>query len=781
MTTPPQAQSVTYQACLDEALRQCPLLMGRWCSSLAGALHERSMLVFETAEKLALQNSIALLRKHQAALEQGFAGELVKAMAQDTQARAAKKSAGAARMRPSVSFDELELMGDGQVQEVVDSARLQQAVRLACEAGLAGFSARMSTAQGFTVVRADRNPLRPDIVSQALFTLLQAMPTDIGARARWLTHGGQLMGDALQLLCRLLDDLLAGQGIAPAAYGVISAPGHKSEKAASPERRGTFPLPVFSPPFSAPDTRQPEAADPLARAGRKPRLTLDHLHHLLVGDYDDAFKGMELPSGFGSADTVNRDFSHTIPASMDVLAELQEQGLAASLAQKSRAAPPLPLVHLRAQLQTEAKSLGQSLSIEVVGLMIEQIVQDSRLLLPVRMVVADAEPAFLRLAVTDPRFFTDKRHPARRLLEVITNTSLAYASETAAGFDGFMLDLREVAALLTEEHASDAQHFATLLEYFEHQQASHTLAYRESQSRAEHVLLQAEQRNLLAEKIGAEIRGRSDFVADSRVVTAFLTGPWTQVMASERLLGEHGGPGSPQAVFALVLDDVLWSLDVAQTSRHRNRLLRIIPGMLKSLREGLLLIDYPLEQSRPFFEELMVIHQAGLASRPDLSGPDAPSAHGLEAVNDEPDVGRPWLAPSEARQSGFMDDDDMYAKPVFEPTQPQSPSDVDDARWGEVLQSEAEEDVALRLGAWVELLVDLQWLRAQLTWVSPYNTLYMFTSEGGRKHSMTSRVLQRLLTLGLVKVVSQQGVLEGALDSVARAAMRNSMDDEREF
>ena len=70
----------------------------------------------------------------------------------------------------------------------------------------------------------------------------------------------------------------------------------------------------------------------------------------------------------------------------------------------------------------------------------------------------------------------------------------------------------------------------------------------------------------------------------------------------------------------------------------------------------------------------------------------------------------------------------------------------------------------------------MQWLRAQLTWISPHDTLFLFTSEGGRKHSMTARVLQHLLQLNLVKVVSQQGVVDGALDSVARTALRNSLD-----
>ena len=93
---------------------------------------------------------------------------------------------------------------------------------------------------------------------------------------------------------------------------------------------------------------------------------------------------------------------------------------------------------MRAHLKTDAKSLGQSLAIEVIELMIKQLASDERLLVPVRQVIANAEPAYLRLAVTDPIFFSDKTHPARRLLDVITHTSLAYASEDTPGFAEFM-------------------------------------------------------------------------------------------------------------------------------------------------------------------------------------------------------------------------------------------------------------------------------------------------------------------------------------------------------
>ncbi len=136
---------------------------------------------------------------------------------------------------------------------------------------------------------------------------------------------------------------------------------------------------------------------------------------------------------------------------------------------------------------------------------------------------------------------------------------------------------------------------------------------------------------------------------------------------------------------------------------------------------------------------------------------------------------RPWLAPTEAQNSGFMDDADASTRSrSFEATQPQvrQPDEQDrDPR-----PAFNPGSVELRLGDWVELLQDTAWVRARLTWISPYHTLYMFTSEGGRTHSMTGPLLQYLLLQELVKVVSQQGVVDRALDTVARTAMRNSVD-----
>jgi len=771
MTNPIKAPIAAFQSCVDEVLKQSPFLIDRWTTKLADVMHERAMGVADSRERHQLQDAIMVLKNNRISIEQGFPERLKNAMAADSGTQSAsKKPASSGRSLSSVSFDELELMGDNQVQQAVENARMQQLVKLGCEAGLASFSARLSTAQGLLVVKTDSNPLRPEIMALALIELLRSLPVSAQTRAYWLLDGGQIMGEELQSLYVLLNEFLAGQGIAPAAYGVTGALQGRTATAWPPRKSSAaVPEPSF---FAQVDSRKgrPAEGNSSAPAVRKPLLTLDHLHRLLLGDYDDSSHEATSFSAYGAEELSQQDFSHTVPAALDALTELEEMGLMSAKMKLTRPLPPAPVANLRARLKTDAKTLGQSLAIEVVGLMIEQMASDERLMMPVRQIIANAEPAFLRLAVTDPRFFSDKSHPARKLLQAITRASLGYASETAAGFPEFLQHLREVAVLLADPGVSNSEDFARLLQDFERRQSRNTPEHRKAQRLAVQALLQAEQRNLMAVKIAAEIRVRPDFINDNRIITAFLTGPWSQVLAQERLavLGKISSPSS----FSLTLDDVLWSLNVEQTTRHRRRLLALIPKLLESLRQGLLSIDFPVEQSRPFFDELMQVHRAALKPASDLSAQPAKLSHALGEMFVENSDSMPlWLAPSEVQNSGFMDDAD-------ELTQPWPAADLLEPE-GSGLATPAERNtkIELNLGDWIDLLVDMQWLRAELTWVSPLGSLFMFTSQGGRKHSMTSRVLRNLLTLNLVKVVSQQGVFEGALDSVARTAMQNSVQD----
>ena len=113
----------------------------------------------------------------------------------------------------------------------------------------------------------------------------------------------------------------------------------------------------------------------------------------------------------------------------------------------------------------------------------------------------------------------------------------------------------------------------------------------------------------------------------------------------------------------------------------------------------------------------------------------------------------------------------VMPRPLFQATQPGSASD---SRPGALAPAVHRADVPP--GAWVEMLMDGGWSRYQVTWASPHGTLFMFASAAGTTHSMTRRLLDKMLQGGTLRMISGQAVVDGALDAVAQAALRNSLD-----
>lgn len=475
----------------------------------------------------------------------------------------------------------------------------------------------------------------------------------------------------------------------------------------------------------------------------------------------------------GQAACDESEFSYTVPAALDLLAELDGSGMLAQEAAASYAAGSAesPMVQLRAQLKAASRSRGQALAIDVVALLMEQMAQDHRLFPAVRQAIAGAEPAYLDLALSDPRFFSTHHHPARRFLDVVTARSQAFSSEHTPACAGFLQDLRESLAFLLEGvQTCDAAHFARTLAWFEQLQ-QRRLATDPDHGRAVQALLRAEERNLMADRLSAELRARPEFDTLNFVIADFLTGPWAQVMAQEKIAQAGSGQTDGKPPFMGVLRDLFWSLDPEPSVQHRKRLARVIPRILATLREGLAFIDYPPAQSKPFFDELMAIHQQALKQGSRHLPAPARVFRPL-APRGQPDFqpSEPWLAPAEVRQSGFLDvdvgaDEDM-APPV------PAPCDAGAVDAPDLVSQ-------LTLGTWVELVRDGAVLRAQLTWASPHHTLFMFSSAGGRTHSMTRRALLRLQQLGALKGVASDGVAQHAFDSAARQALRDAQGQQQ--
>jgi hypothetical protein len=405
----------------------------------------------------------------------------------------------------------------------------------------------------------------------------------------------------------------------------------------------------------------------------------------------------------------------------------------------------------------EANGMVRSLAVEVVTLMLRRIADDHRLLAPVRDMLLRLKPVLLALASNDPRFFADRSNPARRLLDVLTERALAFKSEHDAGFQAYVQQLRKIEQDLQVPAGQLSQRIGDVLARLGR---TDPVTQAPARGLAMQTLVKVEQRNLLAERVASEIQARNDLARAPGVVRRFLTGPWAQVVAQARIQAQAVNSLTPGDAPALrymdVLPDLLWSSQHELASLNRPRLVKVIPGLLRTLREGLESIDYPRAQADSFFQALMELQEPAYKPRRDED----------EAGLDLSDT---WVHPAEARDSGFMDDLQIESQPGFQDTEPMDPE------WLRQRQTETSaKPRPLTVGTWVDLRDGGEDLRCQLTWASPHGTMFLFNAANGRSISLTLRGLERLREMGRLTVVADHGLVDDALNEVTRQAFLNS-------
>ena len=738
--------------CIEAVLMQGDALMGTVIDGLnasQGQTKGRAALINQNP---ANKRAIERLRLNAPAVKATFSEEL----------RFVLYNSGAhdAGPQPLLRFDDFQFLEEKQIDANIEFAVTQQEVCQAVDDVLPPLNALVSNLLGLVTVQAQLNPLKPEAFVHALREAMVRHLPDTAVRSVLMTPAAGLMGISLRQLYKDVAEWLRSQGVEPA-----------------------LPVGIYPGTSSAAGAKVPETA--VSRT----LLTLDKLRRLLSGDLD---------TGLALSPTGPKDFINTVPASFVALEDLKlvepmmqrlarraklPDGIgAAALASASSPGPSFSMLSdgpdAAAQKGTQSRQLGRQLGREVVRLMLENLMKDRRLLPQVREYIKELEPVLLQLSQTDPRYFSERQHPARQLLDRLTHRSLAFSSESDEGFGVFSKAISNSVRVLVGG-SGDAASFARVLRKLEQGWAREEDSLRKRHEEGVRRLLHAEQRNLLAQRFAEDFQAQIKDKDVPELIVAFLRGPWSQVVA-ESQLSHTDGASDPEGFLALV-DELIWSVQVRLAQRNRPRLVQLVPNLLVKVRQGLQLIGYPEERIPVFFDELISLHEKAfegpraavrpadgeadaavadfgeLAASPDASPEDGmPAKSGAEAFR---------VDDYEASESGyFADDADLKADlpagaPAFADAEP-SPWSVSD----------------LHTGSWVELMLQGSWVRAQLTWASPHRTLFMFVSGKGLAHSMSRRTMDRRRVQGMIRVVSDGNVVGSALDAVAQTALRNNLN-----
>lgn len=613
--------------------------------------------------------------------------------------------------RPPLRFEDLRLLDEQQIDATIGFALAEQELAQVCADVLPRLNALLSGLMGWMTVQADLNPLKPAAFARALREVLVRHVPDKVQRSALFTPAAGVLADSLRQVYKELIQWLLVHGVEPIE--------------ARPQRQ----------------ERVPRGA-----VGRT-LLTLGRLRQLLAGDLDNP-----LPDG------ARHEFLHTVPVSMTAL---EDMDMVEPLIQRLRARASQPAdEETAAELPiVPEQSLGRLLGQEVVRLMLDNLTKDERLLPAIRQQIGLLEPVLIRLSHDDPRFFSERQHPARLLLEAITQRSLGYLSQDDDGFSELLHSVVAAVRSINRVEATE-EVFARLLRRLRRRWDEDDARKNQLRSEAARALQHAEQRHLLAERLAAEFELNVREKDVPGFVRDFLAGPWAQAVAEAQLSGAlNDADGVPVAA---VTDDLIWSVQPELIRRDRYRLAKLVPRMLGQLRHGLKLIEYPPDRVGQFFDAMVALHeQASEQPKPEVVVDQAAPVEMPTLVDQMDQLPAPaaktfWMAGSEAVDAGYVSEE---SGPM-----PLQPVDLGSG--------------ALATGAWVDLLIQGEWVRAELTWASPHGTLFMFVSARGLAHSMTRRTLDRLRKTNILRVVSSGGVVEGALDAVAEAALRNASEEQ---
>ena len=797
------AQSPVLQRCLEEAAlssaRGLQLAIDEAIAvlqaeeSAASKLTERDRLAFAWSTLLRQRPAMprAYAQGLQVAFRAALAGEPVEATPSPPQF--ASLGSGAS------GFGGLSLVDDDQINQTIEFTRLSQQLRVQVDAQMTDLDALMCAAMGLPRVQPERNPLRPEVFAGVLRDLLGQAPVEPETRSRWLKALSVPLARELEVTYKTLIELLNAAHVQAVNYQWIGTPGeHRVPRAGKTDGEWADDDggDGYGPSASVPIDPLGGSSTGYVVSGQAPLAVnpglfedflvhgVDHDRRLSESYYTRIEHELTqlraqikaMPAGPAPSRDPRRQVDGQSPLSPEVWGTYAQS-----------AARRL----VGAELKKEATHVGQVLGLEVVRKLVNQVAQDPRLLVPVREAIVALEPSLLRLAMVDPRFFSDETHPGRRLMERVAQRSFKYEDAENSDFQAFFERVRKTFNQLNAVKVDSAQPFNSALGVLEEDWNQRDADEEARQQELLQSLRFAEERQALADQIAYDMSSRPDLDKVPGPVLDFLYGPWSLAMAHAKLL-DQDRQIDPRG-FGLVVSDLVWSVKRDFTLRQPAKLMDMIPGMLRKINSGLDLIGLDRASREAFMDVLMRLHGPVLRLRRLKSERDAQESGAMPL---EPDLApaspeqrvpkaadQPWLAPTQWADAGFED-----AAPSG-PAELGADADADHGRDDEAAESgaaplesasgeggETHEELieavldGLTTGCWVDLNSHKRWLRAQLIWASNRGTLFMFVSRGGRAHSMTRRSCARLVERQRLRPVGAHGVVAHALEVLKEEA-----------
>ena len=393
------------------------------------------------------------------------------------------------------------------------------------------------------------------------------------------------------------------------------------------------------------------------------------------------------------------------------------------------------------------------LTIDIVSMLFDAIFNDPDLPATLRAEIAKLQIPVLKVALMDKAFFSNKKHPARRLLDAIASSGLG---RNDADEPRLMAKIGSIVDEVVAGFETDIDIFSAQVKKLEEFLEDEEARAESRTTRVVDKLVQQDRQELASVRAGTEIESRIRDRTVPILVADFLSRHWRQVLAPAFVRG--GEEGAPWIEALATMDDLVWSVAPKHSPEERSRLLATLPELLKRLRMGLESVDLK-EAWDPFFTQLIRLHVGALNKEVPPDKQPQPTTINPSAMQPPPPAPVPADALPGLKTLELVEmPSQIEYRPEAPPRSPQMPSGVLADRHLHLAQS-------LGVGAWVEF-ESLRGTRKtlRLSWVSDFRGVFLFTNRQGENAlTLAATSLADHLREGRARVLSQDRLTDRAV------------------
>lgn len=653
----------------------------------------------------------------------------------------------------AASTQELRLVEEDDLAESIAMQELAARLREQNEDELSLLGERVAMLLGKNELKDEENPISPQAVCDALKLACNEIEGSVKLKLVLLKQIEQHVSSALHAVYADLNSEMVRWNVLPdlrAAYRkAVNKP--STARPAAPQA-----------PAAAPSRREPGGGDLFAVL----QQLMQQTQPADMTGFTCMTSGVQMPAlttvpGAGSVSGTVSQAALVQGGFIDTLTEMQR--LDTLMGAKSRVAdlPDLgqALGTMNILHQVKANSLTQgigqldAITIDIVAMLFDFIFDDAKIPDPIKALVGRLQIPVLKVAMLDKSFFSSRTHPARRLLDGISQAAVAWG-QTVDQDDPLFGEVAFIAERIQSDFDRDVQIFTdalNLLNAFiaERDAIAEGIADRSAD------LMRKRETEEIAWVVAGEAVSRRLASSVPQGVQRFLLDHWQHVL--KELYIRHGEEHHAYLSALAMMDDLLWSVAPKANSDERKQLVNTLPGLLRAMHVGLDVIGLPQEQRGHFFDELVTLHSA--AVKAGLVGAEAP-----KSIETLPHAAMPLPPQYSINPEGEL----LITRITEEDVQIDEVALVGASTVVEAGDIHLQEVAALGRGDWVEFSQgEGAAARARLSWVSPKRGIFLFTNpRSPRATSISQEALAYKFRTGTARIVTDEPLFERAVNGM---------------